>query len=87
MIEARQIQVIAKDHLKTVLFNYPSIYRRLVIIPEFKIWSTLCEVRTKEMIEAKFIRSKFAMNDFVKKAAVAYAKKRLEEWDLKLNKA
>lgn len=86
MIEKKQIDRISKEHLKTALHAQPHIYKKLVTIPEYKIWLSLCEDRVKQMFESKFIRGPRGMKDFIEKAATAYALKRLEEWELRIGK-
>lgn len=86
MIEKNQIDRFARQHLKVALSAQPHIYKKLVTIPDYKIWLHLCEGRVKEMVTAKFIRGPKGMKDFIEKAATAYALKRLEEWEIRIGK-
>lgn len=73
MILEHQVKWIAESHLREVLKQYPGITKTLLESSKFYKWCKLCTERANQLDLAGYVRSKWAMTNFIQKAVSAYA--------------
>lgn len=78
MIFQSRVKEIAKSHLKDSLKEYAGKFKFLTEGYKFDKFCELCTMRLLQLDTAGYVKSQFAIDDFIKKAATAYALKQLE---------
>jgi predicted DsbA family dithiol-disulfide isomerase len=73
MIFSYQVKWIAEKHLREVLKEYPTMLDIVLEPRRFETWCRLCAERLTQLDAANFVRTKYAMDEFVKSAACVYA--------------
>lgn len=78
MIFQSKVKEIAKAHLKNTLKEYAGKFKFLTEGYKFEKFCELCTMRLLQLDTAGYVKSQFAIEDFIKQAAIAYALKQLE---------
>lgn len=88
MILKTQVKRAAEDYLNRALEGKQQyILNRIKREPEFSKWVELCHVRCNQLDLEGYVKSKYAMNDFIQKAACAYAMRVCDKLDIELSEA
>jgi hypothetical protein len=84
MIFPYQVKWVAEKYLRMLLSNYPSQLRVCMEDEKFPLWCRLCSERLNQLDLAGFVRSRAAVDHFIKTAVIAYAKHQLKKASLKV---
>jgi len=79
MIFKTQVKWIAEKHLREVLKDYPGILAYVLRRERFDRWCQLCAERLNQLDLAGYVRSKYAVDHFVKTGACMYADHQLKK--------
>ena len=73
-----EVRRIAKTHLEKLLREYPSMVRLTTTGKAFDRWCDLCATRVNQLEVEGYVKSKAARDDFIEKAAEAFAGRTLQ---------
>jgi hypothetical protein len=79
MIFSYQVRWIAERHLREILKPVPGVLKFLLEETKFQKWCELCAVRLNELNRLGAVRSRFAVQDFIKTAVIVYSQVQLKK--------
>lgn len=86
MIFSYHVKWSAERVLRQVLANYPSQLRVCLEDEKFGKWCRLCAEKLNQLDIAGYVRSQYAIDHFIKVAALAYARYQIEKASLQIPK-
>ena len=82
MILKHLVRNRAETFVKEALKDYPVLMKAILRKPNWDKWVELCHLRCNQLDMAGYVSGGWALNDFIDKAASAYAHKVLDKLDL-----